>query len=146
MEQIRAPESAKHAMQRDENKEITRGDIYYAQLDPVLGSEQGGTRPVLVVQNDQGNRHGPTLIVVPITSRMKKHHLPTHVKIRQGIGLPKYSIALLEQIRTIDKSRLGAYVGRLEGAAMDGIDAALKISLGLLYEGKRRASCGWEEN
>ena len=142
MKQTNVPESAKHAMRRDEKNEIIRGDIYYAQLDPVLGSEQGGTRPVLVIQNDQGNRYGPTLIVAPITSRIKRHHLPTHVEIPQEIGLLKCSIALLEQIRTIDKSRLGTYVGRLEGAAMDGVDTALRISVGLLCKGKTKPSCG----
>lgn len=95
-------------------KTIKRGDIYYAELNPVIGSEQGGTRPVLIISNDIGNRHSPTVIVAAITSRVHtKAKLPTHTAIRDFEGLNKDSIILLEQIRTIDKKRLQEYIGML---------------------------------
>lgn len=94
-------------------KQIKRGEIYYADLSPIVGSEQGGLRPVLVLQNDMGNRYSPTTIVAAITSRETKSDLPTHVKI-DADGLKTASTVLLEQIRTIDKSRLGQYVGRTD--------------------------------
>ena len=92
---------------------IRRGDIYYADLRPVIGSEQGGIRPVLIIQNDMGNKHSPTTIVAPITSVVKRNHMPTHVTIDVDC-LDEISIVLLEQIRTIDKSRLDGYIGLLD--------------------------------
>jgi mRNA interferase MazF len=109
---------------------IRRGDIYYANLTPVRGSEQGGVRPVVVIQNNIGNRHSPTLIVAVITSK-EKPKLPTHVAIMDNCRFLRQSIVLLEQIRTIDKCRLGQYVASLNGAAMDKIDSALGVSVGL---------------
>ena len=112
-------------------RKIMRGEIYIADLDPVVGSEQGGERPVLVIQNNLGNKHSPTVIVLAITSRFhKKRHLPTHVPIESG-DLSKNSIALAEQVRTIDKSRLIHYVGRASRETMDFIDNALKVSMGV---------------
>ena len=112
-------------------RKIMRGEIYIADLDPVVGSEQGGERPVLVIQNNLGNKHSPTVIVLAITSRFhKKRHLPTHVPIESG-DLSKNSIALAEQVRTIDKSRLMHYVGRASRETMDFVDDALKVSMGV---------------
>ena len=112
-------------------RKIVRGEIYIADLDPVVGSEQGGERPVLVIQNNLGNKHSPTVIVLAITSRFhKKRHLPTHVPIESG-DLSKNSIALAEQVRTIDKSRLIHYVGRASRETMDFVDDALKVSMGV---------------
>ena len=112
-------------------RKIMRGEIYIADLDPIVGSEQGGERPVLVIQNNQGNKHSPTVIVLAITSRFhKKRNLPTHVPIESG-DLSKNSIALAEQVRTIDKSRLIHYVGRASKETMDFVDNALKVSMGV---------------
>ena len=112
-------------------RKIMRGEIYIADLDPVVGSEQGGKRPVLIIQNNLGNKHSPTVIVLAITSRFhKKRHLPTHVPIESG-DLSKDSIALAEQVRTIDKSRLIHYVGRASRETMDFVDDALKVSMGV---------------
>lgn len=111
--------------------EIRRGDIFYADLNPVRGSEQGGLRPVLIVQNNIGNRHSPTVIIAPITSKLKKNSLPTHVGLPLDIGLPAKSMALLEQVRTIDKSRLGSYIVSLDDDLMDYVDDALGVSLAL---------------
>ena len=112
-------------------RKIMRGEIYIADLDPVVGSEQGGERPVLVIQNNLGNKHSPTVIVLTITSRFhKKRHLPTHVPIESG-DLSKNSIDLAEQVRTIDKSRLIHYVGRASRETMDFVDDALKVSMGV---------------
>ena len=112
-------------------RKIMRGEIYIADLDPVVGSEQGGERPVLIIQNNLGNKHSPTVIVLAITSRFhKKRHLPTHVPIESG-DLSKDSIALAEQVRTIDKSRLIHYVGRASKETMDFVDDALKVSMGV---------------
>ena len=111
--------------------EIHRGEIYYADLDPVTGSEQGGVRPVLVLQNEIGNRHSPTIIVAPITTR-PKNILPVHVNICEIECLPRKSMVLLEQIRTLDRSRLGESCGRLDDVVMAGVDRALAISVGLL--------------
>ena len=112
-------------------RKIMRGEIYIADLDPVVGSEQGGERPVLVIQNNLGNKHSPTVIVLAITSRFhKKRNLPTHVPIESG-DLSKDSIALAEQVRTIDKSRLIHYVGRASRETMDFVDNALKVSMGV---------------
>ena len=113
-------------------KEIKRNEIYYAALNPVVGSEQGGLRPVLILQNDTGNKHSPTTIVAAITSRQNKSKLPTHVNV-QAVGLPKDSIVLLEQIRTIDKSRLTEYVGSLDKQTMESVDRAIVISFGIQY-------------
>lgn len=109
---------------------VKRGEIYYADLSPVVGSEQDGLRPVLVLQNDAGNRHSPTTIVAAITSKKGHRPLPTHVSIHGG-GLNMESIVLLEQIRTIDKGRLGKYVGRLSKEMMAKVDYAIITSLGL---------------
>jgi mRNA interferase MazF len=111
---------------------VKRGDIYYADLSPVVGSEQGGIRPVLIVQNDVGNRFSPTVIAAAITSQSEKANLPTHIKVNaSGSGLAKDSIVLLEQVRTIDKQRLKEKMGTLDSLAMNRIDRALSISFGL---------------
>lgn len=112
---------------------IKRGDIFYADLSPVIGSEQGGVRPVLVVQNDIGNRYSPTVIIVAITSQINKAKLPTHVEIKASdYGLPKDSVLLLEQIRTIDKRRLEEKIGHVTEDIMDKVNEALLVSLGLI--------------
>ncbi|MCK9268377.1 MAG: type II toxin-antitoxin system PemK/MazF family toxin [Alkaliphilus sp.] len=112
---------------------IRKGDIYYADLSPVVGSEQGGIRPVLVVQNDIGNRYSPTIIIAAITSQINKAKLPTHVEIKgDDYGLSKDSVLLLEQIRTIDKRRLGEKIGHVEDDIIEKVDDALRISLGLI--------------
>jgi len=112
---------------------IKRGDIFYADLSPVIGSEQGGVRPVLVVQNDIGNRYSPTVIIVAITSQINKAKLPTHVEIKSSdYGLPKDSVLLLEQIRTIDKRRLEEKIGHVTEDIMDKVNEALLVSLGLI--------------
>lgn len=109
-----------------------RGDIFYADLSPVVGSEQGGVRPVLIVQNDVGNRYSPTVIAAAITSQKEKAKLPTHIELKAAeSGLPKDSIVLLEQIRTIDKQRLKERMGNLRGDSMGKINQALSISFGL---------------
>lgn len=111
---------------------VRRGDIYYADLSPVVGSEQGGMRPVLIIQNDTGNRHSPTVIAAAITSRLDKAKLPTHITLAsQSAGLNRESIILLEQIRTLDKSRLRERMGRLDEETMSAVDAALAVSFGL---------------
>ena len=111
---------------------IRRGDIFYADLRPVIGSEQGGIRPVLIVQNDTGNKHSPTVICAAITSRMHKAKLPTHVEIlAQDNGIAKDSVILLEQVRTIDKTRLKERICHLDGEVLKEIDKALLISLSL---------------
>lgn len=115
------------------NKECKRGELYYASLDPVVGSEQGGTRPVLIVQNDVGNRFSPTTIVVAITSRVDKTPLPTHVSLNNIQGLERNSLLLLEQIRTIDQKRLKGYVGVLDDEIMGMVDRALSVSVGLCH-------------
>lgn len=112
---------------------IKRGDIFFADLDPVVGSEQGGIRPVLVVQNNIGNRHSPTLVVLPL-STAKKHYLPTHIHIHSSTTLPKDSIILAEQIRTIDRSRLQSYIGSLDSGMMNKINEAMKISIGVGFD------------
>lgn len=111
---------------------IRRGDIFYADLRPVVGSEQGGIRPVLVVQNDTGNKHSPTVIVAAITSKMNKAKLPTHVEVAaEQYGVVKDSVILLEQVRTIDKSRLKEKVCHLDQEILKRIDQALRVSLAL---------------
>ena len=111
---------------------VKRGDIYYADLSPVVGSEQGGTRPVLIVQNDTGNRHSPTVIAAAITSQTGKARLPTHINIAGGsVGLSRDSVILLEQIRTIDKKRLREHMGHLNENQMSMVDSAIAVSFGL---------------
>ena len=111
---------------------VKRGDIFYADLSPVVGSEQGGTRPVLIVQNDTGNRHSPTVIAAAITSQTGKARLPTHMIIAGGsVGLSRDSVILLEQIRTIDKRRLREHMGRLSQEQMQKVDNAIAVSFGL---------------
>lgn len=111
---------------------IKRGDIYYADLSPVVGSEQGGIRPVLIVQNDVGNKYSPTVIAAAITSQKYKNSLPTHIRVNaDGCGLAKDSIVLLEQVRTLDKRRLKERMGNLDDVDMDRIDKALSVSFGL---------------
>jgi len=112
-------------------KQIKRGDIYFADLNPVIGSEQGDTRPVLIVQNDIGNRHSPTVVVVPLTGS-KKAFLPTHVRIKRMSGLFVDSTALCEQVRTIDRTRLEGCVGRIRADEQILVDGALAISVGLM--------------
>ncbi|MBQ9155215.1 MAG: type II toxin-antitoxin system PemK/MazF family toxin [Eubacterium sp.] len=112
---------------------IKRGDIYYADLRPVVGSEQGGVRPVLIIQNDSGNRHSPTVICAAITSRMNKAKLPTHVALStRECQISRDSVILLEQIRTIDKKRLKERVCRLDAESLRRVDRALKVSLELI--------------
>ena len=111
---------------------VKRGDIFYADLSPVVGSEQGGMRPVLIVQNDTGNRHSPTVIAAAITSQMGKARLPTHIELStQNYGLSRDSVILLEQIRTIDKSRLRERMGKLDNDTMTKVDNAIAVSFGL---------------
>ena len=111
---------------------VKRGEIYYADLSPVVGSEQGGMRPVLIVQNDTGNRHSPTVIAAAITSQLGKAKLPTHIELTaRSCGLSRDSLILLEQIRTIDKSRLRERMGRLDDVTMKAVDNAINVSLGL---------------
>ncbi|HOJ11900.1 MAG TPA: type II toxin-antitoxin system PemK/MazF family toxin [Clostridiales bacterium] len=112
---------------------IKRGDMFYADLSPVVGSEQGGVRPVLIVQNDVGNKFSPTVIVSAITSQINKAKLPTHVEINaQEYGIQKDSVILLEQIRTIDKKRLREKIGHLDDKLMEQVNDALSISFGLV--------------
>ena len=111
---------------------VKRGDIYYADLSPVVGSEQGGLRPVLIIQNDVGNRYSPTVIAAAITSRMGKTRLPTHIDIyADQVGLAKDSVILMEQIRTLDKRRLKEKMGHLDDTIMQRVDNAIAISFGL---------------
>lgn len=112
---------------------VLRGDVFYANLNPVIGSEQGGVRPVLILQNDIGNKYSPTTIVAAITSRIKKAKLPTHVELdSSSFSLEKDSVILLEQVRTIDKRRLKEKIAHLDEETMAQIDQALGISLGLV--------------
>lgn len=111
---------------------VKRGDIFYADLSPVVGSEQGGMRPVLIVQNDVGNKHSPTVIAAAITSQKYKNDLPTHIQVHANeCGLAKDSIVLLEQVRTIDKKRLKEKMGSLDINDMDRVNQALFVSFGL---------------
>ena len=111
---------------------VKRGDIYYADLSPVVGSEQGGVRPVLIVQNDTGNKHSPTVIAAAITSQINKARLPTHIELgAQSYGLTKDSVVLLEQIRTIDKRRLKERMGQIDETLMNRVDNAIAVSFGL---------------
>lgn len=115
-----------------DNGNVKRGDIFYADLSPVVGSEQGGVRPVLIVQNDTGNKHSPTVIAAAITSQTGKARLPTHITLAAGsVGLPKDSIILLEQVRTLDKRRLREHMGRVDDRIMRQVDNAIAVSFGL---------------
>lgn len=115
-----------------DNNNVKRGDIFYADLSPVVGSEQGGVRPVLIVQNDTGNKHSPTVIAAAITSQTGKARLPTHITLAAGsVGLPKDSIVLLEQVRTLDKRRLREHMGRVDDRVMRQVDTAIAVSFGL---------------
>jgi len=114
-------------------KEIKRGDMYFADLNPTVGSEQNGYRPVVVIQNNVGNKYSPTVVIAAITSKPKKQStMPTHCPVAGG-GLEAPSVALLEQIQTIDKRRLDRYIGQLNENSMKGIDRAIAVSLGLRY-------------
>lgn len=126
--------------------QIKKGDVYYADLTPVIGSEQGGVRPVLVIQNNTGNRHSPTVIVAAITSRTGKTTLPTHVPLEGVRGLQRDSIILLEQVRTIDRARLREYIGRVKTPTMQSVNQAIAVSFGLERISSKNslpaASCG----
>ena len=125
-----------HTMYAERDGMISRGDLYSACLDPVVGSEQGGIRPVLVIQNDVGNRHSPTVIVLAVTGQMNKARLPTHVPIAcEGTGLVKDSVVLAEQIRTLDKRRLRERIGQLRPEVMAQVSRAVQISLGFTGDG-----------
>jgi mRNA interferase MazF len=119
-------------MDMDNEQAVKRGDIYYADLSPVVGSEQGGMRPVLIIQNDTGNRHSPTVIAAAITSQINKARLPTHIELgARSYGLSKDSVVLLEQIRTIDKRRLREHMGRIDEPLMSRVNNAIAVSFGL---------------
>ncbi|MDR0222087.1 MAG: type II toxin-antitoxin system PemK/MazF family toxin [Oscillospiraceae bacterium] len=112
--------------------QVKRGEIYYADLSPVIGSEQGGLRPVLIIQNDVGNKYSPTVIAAAITGQKEKSRLPTHILLDARIcGLAKDSVVLLEQVRTLDKKRLKERMGELDGDSMNRVDGALSVSFGL---------------
>ncbi len=111
---------------------IKRGELYYADLSPVVGSEQGGVRPVLVVQNNVGNRYSPTVIAAAVTSKQNKAKLPTHIELPSSFGLAKDSVILLEQIRTLDKKRLKERIGELSDDTMSLVNKAILISLGFI--------------
>ena len=113
------------------NNTVRRGDIYYADLSPVVGSEQGGMRPVLIIQNDIGNRYSPTVIAAAITSRTDKARLPTHIEVGLDSGLAKSSVILCEQIRTLDKKRLRDRMGHLDEETMTLVNEAISVSFGL---------------
>ena len=115
------------------SRQYRRGQIYYARLDPIVGHEQGGHRPVLIIQNDMGNRFAPTVIIAALTTSLPQKHYPTEVRVPAGTGhLPKASSIRLDQIRTLDKRRLEQYVGHLDEATMHQVDQAIMISLGLV--------------
>ncbi len=113
---------------------VRRGELYYADLSPVVGSEQGGIRPILIVQNDIGNKYSPTVIAAAVTSRIGKARLPTHIPLDTSSGLPKESLVLLEQIRTLDKQRLKERIGVVPESVMDDVNNALMISLGFFID------------
>ena len=115
---------------------VKRGDIFYADLSPVVGSEQGGVRPVLIIQNDTGNRYSPTVIAAAITSQTGKARLPTHIElpVQQECGLTRDSVVLLEQVRTLDKRRLRERMGRVDDQVMEKIDTAIAVSFGLPHD------------
>ena len=121
------------------DRKIRRGDMFYANLSPVVGSEQGGIRPILIIQNDTGNKHSQTVIATIITSKMvAKAKLPTHCHIKAQQGLGRDSLVLLEQIRTLDKKRLQEYIGALDGESMCKVDKALTVSVGLKHSSIRK--------
>ena len=121
------------SLAEDENLAIKRGDVFFADLSPVVGSEQGGTRPVLVIQNDIGNRFSPTVIIAAITAQIQKAKLPTHVEIdAERYKFERDSVILLEQVRTIDKSRLTDKITHLDEFLMEQVDEALEVSFGLV--------------
>lgn len=121
------------SLAEDENLAIKRGDVFFADLSPVVGSEQGGTRPVLVIQNDIGNRFSPTVIIAAITAQIQKAKLPTHVEIdAEKYQFERDSVILLEQVRTIDKSRLTDKITHLDEMLMEKVDEALEVSFGLV--------------
>lgn len=113
---------------------VKRGELYYADLSPVVGSEQGGIRPILIVQNDIGNKYSPTVIAAAVTSRLGKTRLPTHIELDTSTGLPRDSIVLLEQLRTLDKQRLRERIGCVPTEIMDSVNNALMISLGFFID------------
>ena len=115
---------------------VKRGEIYYADLSPVVGSEQGGVRPVLIIQDDTGNRYSPTVIAAAITSQTGKAKLPTHIElpVEEDCGLTKDSVVLLEQVRTLDKKRLRERMGRVDERTMEKIDTAIAVSFGLPHD------------
>lgn len=124
-----------------------RGDIYYADLDPVVGSEQGGFRPVVVIQNDTGNKHSPTLIVATVTTKIhKKGNMPTHLLIKDNPAFREASVVQLEQIRTIDKSRIDNYLGKVTSSEMAKIEKALSISLAMEQMRKRNGCAAHKYN
>ena len=132
MERIEIAQRQLYTKERKSDMSVRRGDIYYADLSPVVGSEQGGLRPVLIIQNDIGNKYSPTVIAAAITSRMSKTRLPTHIDIyAEEVGLAKDSVILLEQIRTLDKRRLKEKMGHLDERKMDYVNTAIAISFGL---------------
>ena len=118
-------------------KAIRRGDLFYADLNPVVGSEQGGIRPVLIVQNNVGNHFSPTVVAAAITSRKAKSSLPTHILLEDVPGLAPTSLMLLEQLRTIDRKRLRGYIGRISEEKMLEVDAALAVSIGIGFPNER---------
>ena len=118
-------------------REVKKGEMYYADLSPVVGSEQGGIRPVIILQNDKGNHYSPTTIIASVTSRKKKKHLPTHIKIKIPNSKRK-SVVMLEQVRTIDKSRLSEYIWKLDNGTMQKIDNAVKISFDIDINDEKR--------
>lgn len=118
-------------------RNIKRGSLFYADLNPVIGSEQNGIRPVLVIQNKKGNYHSPTVIVAPLSSNLEKADLPTHYKVRAYAGLREESLVLLEQMRTIDRERMFAYIGRLDQEDMEQIDDCIAVCFGLRMNGNR---------
>lgn len=122
--------------------QIKKGDVYYADLTPVIGCEQGGVRPVVIIQNNIGNRYSPTVIVAAVTSRTGKHQLPTHIKLESDFpGLHRDSMILLEQVRTIDRSRLREYIGRLGEMTMQSVDQAIAVSFGLEAVSQQQPLC-----
>ena len=128
----RVPFTDLGAKPRAVTETVKRGDIYYADLSPVVGSEQGGMRPVLIVQNNVGNKHSPTVIAAAITSQIDKARLPTHIELSARVyGLSRDSVILLEQVRTIDKKRLKEHIGQLDGCLMNRVDNAIAVSLGI---------------
>ena len=118
-------------------REVKKGEMYYADLSPVVGSEQGGIRPIIILQNDKGNHYSPTTIIASVTSRKKKKHLPTHIKIKIPNSKRK-SVVMLEQVRTIDKSRLSEYIWKLDNGTMQKIDNAVKISFDIDINDEKR--------